>query len=131
MCKVGGVDYEEIDLSSLAKTLSGSTMLQVKLQDNSNPNLAKNLLKMIIQNPVELINHPRSTYVVQTLIKALSREDLLLLTGVVEKHFLKVSENKCGTHVVQTLLSNQYQEVVQVNTGLYLSGQINGFRSPA
>lgn len=110
--------YEETALSSVAKTLGGSTMLQAKLQENSSPNLTRSIFNMVLRDPMEFMNHHRSTYVVQTLTKVLGREDLLRLIAVVEKHFLLVSENKCGTHVVQALLKNQFPEVVQVNIGL-------------
>jgi len=106
--------YSSSELSSLVKTLSGSTKLQSELTSRTNPALTKQILNIVLQSPVEFINHHRATYLVQTLAGVLSSSDLCVLSEVVSQHFTVIATSKAGTHLAQTLASNKNRIVAKV-----------------
>ncbi len=102
------------DLSSAMKTLSGSTMLQVHIKENPNSPKIKEIFDLVLSSAIFYINHPRSTYLVQTLVKYLSVQDLFKLVRILVPKFTVIAKNKCGTRVLQVLLSLPHQDVVKV-----------------
>ena len=102
------------DLSSDMKTLSGSTMLQLYIKENPNSPKIKEIFDLVLSSAIFYINHPRSTYLVQTLVKYLSVQDLFKLVRILVPNFTVIAKNKCGTRVLQVILSLPHQDVVKV-----------------
>merc|ERR1719414_1892480 len=101
------------ELSSLAKTMAGSTKLQSELSSRTNPALTKQILNLVLQSPLEFINHQRATYLVQTLATVLSPSDLCVLSEVVSQNFTAIATNKAGTHLLQLLATNTNKTVAK------------------
>ena len=103
------------DLSSTLTTLSGSTTLQCYIKENQTSPKTRDVLNLVLSSPIYYINHPRATYVVQTLIPILSEEDLSHLVQILTPNLAVLAKNKCGTRVIQVLLRLPHLHLVKVS----------------
>jgi hypothetical protein len=62
------------------------------------------LLEELEADPLGLVNHPKSCYVIQKLVQVATTDALRHLAAIVARHFLQMSVNSSGCYVVQALL---------------------------
>ena len=63
------------------------------------------LLELLAEDPLGLVNNPKSCYVVQKLVAVAPKDMLEQLASIVRQNFLHMSINAYGCFVVQALLS--------------------------